>query len=77
MCALTSAKVVGYIEQREMADKNIISGKFKSMLLDIFSKYYPEHETWEVDKSKVVSYKRKVRENTDQMKIYIRNLLGL
>ena len=77
LCALTSAKVVGYIEQREMADKNIISGKFKSMLLDIFSKYYPEHETWEVDKSKVVSYKRKVRENTDQMKIYIRNLLGL
>jgi len=71
LCALTSAQVVGYIEQREGPDRRTVSGKFRSLLMDVFGESYPEYEAWEVDRDKVASYKRRVRANTDALRAQI------
>lgn len=75
LCALTSAEQVGYIEQREM-DGKTVSGKFRSMLIDIFGQNYPENMFWKVDRDAVAAYKGKVRANTDQMRSRIAALLA-
>ncbi len=67
LCALTSADEVSYIEQRELGDQNLVSGKFRSMLLDIFGQTFPERIPWKVDRERVAIYKAKVRRNTDAM----------
>ena len=75
LCALTSADEVAYIEQREMADRKTASGKFRSMLIDIFDRTYPENVAWTVDRDRVAAYKAKVRINTDAMRARIAELL--
>lgn len=75
LCALTSAEQVGYIEQREM-DGKTVSGKFRSMLIDIFGHNYPENMFWKVDRDAVTAYKAKVRANTDEMRTRIATLLA-
>jgi hypothetical protein len=67
LCALTSAEVVAYAEQRESADKSLSSGKFRSMLMDVFGEDLPENVAWKVDRDRVAAYKAKVRRNTDAM----------
>lgn len=76
LCALTSAREVGYIEQREMGERTLASGKFRSMLLDIFGQTFPESLFWNVDRDRVASYKAKVRANTDVMAHRIAGLLA-
>lgn len=67
LCALTSASVVSYTEQRGRGG-DIVSGKFKSMLLDIFGKHYPENVQWQVDRLAVMNYRDKVMNNIEQLK---------
>ena len=76
LCALTSAEEVSYIEQREMGDRNMASGKFRSMLIDIFDQTFPESIAWKVDRDRVAAYKAKVRENTDAMHTRLTQLLA-
>jgi len=64
LCALTSAKTFSYEEQREFADA-AVSGKFRSMFLDVFGESYPEHQTVVVDRDAVIRYKQFVRENIE------------
>ena len=76
LCAFTSADVVSYVEQREGGNDNAIqSGKFKSLLLDVFGEVYPEGAPWKVNRTKVMQYKQKVRSNTDLMRKHIQELL--
>lgn len=75
LCALTAAEQVGYVEQREM-DGKTVSGKFRSMLIDIFGHTYPENIFWKVDRDAVAAYKAKVRANTDAMRADIAKLLA-
>ncbi|MFM9862418.1 MAG: hypothetical protein ACKVRO_02325 [Micropepsaceae bacterium] len=75
LCALTAAEQVGYVEQREM-DGKTVSGKFRSMLVDIFGHTYPENIFWKVDRDAVTAYKAKVRANTDAMRADIAKLLA-
>ncbi len=75
LCALTAAEQVGYVEQREM-DGKTVSGKFRSMLIDIFGHTYPENIFWKVDRDTVAAYKAKVRANTDAMRAEIAKLLA-
>jgi hypothetical protein len=56
LCALTSAELVAYVEQGG-ADGQEASGKFRSMLYDVFARTYPENMWWRVDREKVVRYK--------------------
>ncbi|MCE9522223.1 MAG: class I SAM-dependent methyltransferase [Alphaproteobacteria bacterium] len=76
LCALTAAEEVSYIEQREMGDRNLASGKFRSMLVDIFGQAFPESIAWKVDRDRVAAYKAKVRSNTDAMRIRMAQLLA-
>ncbi len=76
LCALTSASQVAYVEQREMGDRSFTSGKFRSMLLDIFGQTFPESLFWKVDRDRVAAYKAKVRANTDEMRTRLAELLA-
>lgn len=75
LCALTSARQVAYIEQRETASGES-SGKFDAMLLDVFGRRFAENRLWEVDRSAVRRYKEKVRENVGQLRRSLRDLLS-
>ena len=62
LCALTSAELAAYTEQpSEQPDIN--SGKFRSMLIDIFGRSYPEKQFFMVDRDAVKSYKARVHRN--------------
>ncbi|MGH6692254.1 MAG: hypothetical protein ACREF4_16415 [Gammaproteobacteria bacterium] len=65
LCALTSAEEVGYKEQRESGDPAMASGKFRSLLIDVFGQSYPEGALWQVDRDKVAAYKADVRRKTE------------
>lgn len=75
LCALTSAEQVGYKEQREESSGKVASGKFRSLLLDVFSRCYPEEVLWPVDRDAVARYKVQVRRNTDELKAQVAELL--
>jgi hypothetical protein len=64
--ALTSAEEVGYREQRKLAGAGA-SGKFRSMLLDIFGRDYPEETMWPVDRAAVIAYKTQVARNIEAL----------
>jgi hypothetical protein len=74
LCALTSAEEVAYAEQREMAPGEV-SGKFRSMLYDIFGRTYPEGRLWRVDRPKVVAYKQQVAANVTLLRRHIAEAL--
>ncbi|MBW7969476.1 methyltransferase domain-containing protein [Bradyrhizobium sp. BR 10289] len=62
LCALTSAETVAYSEQ-PAGDTEIVSGKFRSMLIDIFGRTYPEKALFAVDRDAVSRYKVRVHGN--------------
>ena len=53
LCALTSAELVAYAEQPSKQMPDIVSGKFRSMLIDIFGRSYPEKKFFIVDRDAV------------------------
>jgi hypothetical protein len=76
LCALTSAEQVAYQEQREAADGQAMSGKFRSMLYDVFGRAYAENAAFDVDRAAVVAYKAKVAANMEALRAQIASLLG-
>jgi len=62
LCALTSAADVAYSEQ-PADDGASLSGKYRSMLIDIFGRTYPDETFFDVDRDAVVRYKKRVRRN--------------
>ncbi|OGQ94629.1 MAG: hypothetical protein A2521_06305 [Deltaproteobacteria bacterium RIFOXYD12_FULL_57_12] len=77
LCALTSAERVAYREQRETGDASVHSGKFRSMLMDVFGRNFPEEVLWEVDRDAVCTYKVKVAQRTMKMKEHFARLLAV
>jgi len=67
LCAMTSAEEVAFQEQRE-AGPGLVSGKFASMLVDVFGRTFPENKFWSVDRSAVMKYREKIGENTELLK---------
>jgi hypothetical protein len=63
LCAFTSAETVAYQEQPAGGGTAIVSGKFRSMLIDIFGRTYPEKTYFAVDRDAVARYKKRVRGN--------------
>lgn len=76
LCALTSAREVEYAEQREQGGSDEVSGKFGSMLLDIFGRTWPENTPWTVDRARVVAYKEQVAANVAGLRRYIAETLA-
>jgi hypothetical protein len=75
LCALTSAREVAYAEQRGFLDSDEVSGKFRSLLLDIFGVEKPEGEFWPVDRSAVRAYKRLVTQRIAMLRSDIHRFL--
>jgi hypothetical protein len=75
LCALTSAEEVSFLEQR---DKNsgLVSGKFRSIMLDVFGRTFPENKFWSVDRSSVMKYREKVLENIKSVGAVLNGVLG-
>ena len=75
LCALTSAEEVRYQEQAEMGSE-CMSGKFRSMFLDVFGKTPEPGEWFKVDRRDVKLYKSSVYSKTELMREYIWNSMG-
>jgi hypothetical protein len=63
LCAFTSAEAVAYQEQPAGGGTAIVSGKFRSMLMDVFGRTYPESSYFAVDRDAVARYKKRVHGN--------------
>jgi hypothetical protein len=63
LCALTAAELVAYAEQPSEQMPDIVSGTFRSMLIDIFGRSYPEKQFFMVDRDAVRRYKARVHRN--------------
>ena len=76
LCALTSAEEVAYREQRPPGARGEPSGKFRSLLLDVFGVEKPEGQFWSVDRAAVAAYKARVAENVEDARRTIARLLA-
>jgi len=70
LCALTSAEMAAYAEQPADVPGGV-SGKFRSMLIDIFGRSFPEKKFFLVDRDAVVRYKARVHANVGQLRARI------
>lgn len=68
LCALTSAETVAYAEEASGHMPGIVSGKFRSMLVDVFGRTYPERQFFMVDRDAVTRYKSRVHANVAEMR---------
>jgi hypothetical protein len=75
LCALTSAQAVSYREQPAGGGSAIVSGKFRSMLIDIFGRSYPEDAFFAVDRDAVVRYKARVHSNVGKVATCLQQIL--
>jgi hypothetical protein len=75
LCALTSAAEVAYAEQTECEGAGV-SGKFRSLLLDIFGRELPPQRLWRVDRAAVITYKENVKRNIAALREEIERLLA-
>ena len=67
LCALTSAELAAYAEQPSADMPGIVSGKFRSMLIDIFGRSFAEKKFFMVDRDAVARYKARVHGNVAQV----------
>jgi hypothetical protein len=75
LCALTSAEMAAYAEQPSAQMPGITSGSFRSTLIDIFGRSYPEQEFFLVDRDAVRRYKARVHRNVAMVAERIDNIL--
>jgi hypothetical protein len=75
LCALTSAAEVCYTEQPSGGQPSILSGKFRSMLIDIFGRTYPERVFFTVDRDAVTRYKTRVHGNVATLRTQLESVL--
>jgi len=63
LCALTSAELAAYAESSAADMPGAAAGHFRSMLIDIFGRSYPEKEFFLVDRDAVTRYKARIHRN--------------
>ena len=63
LCALTAAETAAYAEAPSAQAGGIVSGTFRSMLIDIFGRSYPERQFFLVERDAVARYKARVHHN--------------
>lgn len=77
LCAFTSAEKARYSEQREFPGApDMVSGKFGSMLLDVFGERYAEDEWFSIDRGRVAAYRDRVRAGVGRLKTAIETALA-
>ncbi|MGE5149028.1 MAG: hypothetical protein ACM3II_02810 [Rhodospirillaceae bacterium] len=62
LCGLTSAELAAYAEIPSQ-QPHLSAGQFRSMLIDVFGRAYPEKKFFLVDRDAVVRYKARVHRN--------------
>jgi hypothetical protein len=62
LCALTSAELAAYAETPAQ-QPDLASGQFRSMLIDVFGRAYPEKKFFMVDRDAVSRYKPRIHRN--------------
>ncbi len=75
LCALTAAENVAYAEQPSAQMPGIVSGEFRSMLIDIFGRSYPENQFFAIDRDAVRRYKARVHRNVAAVRERINSIL--
>jgi hypothetical protein len=63
LCALTSAEFAAFSDEPTEQMPGVASGAFRSMLMDIFGRSYPEKQSFMVDRDAVRRYKARVHRN--------------
>ncbi len=76
LCAMTSADRVGYREQREDGTGNV-SGKFRSLLIDVLGRARPEGTMFRVDRAAIQQYRAMVLEKVEFMSSIFRGFSAL
>jgi len=76
LCALTSAERVAYQEQREDASGKD-SGRFRSLLIDVFGRTFPESGIFEVQRDAVAAYRARSMRVMSGMPELFNQLLGI
>jgi hypothetical protein len=76
LCALTSAETVAYREQRDLSYRpELAAGKFRSMLLDVFGRHFPEEAFFPVNRDFVARYKDLVDRNIQTLRSTLRSMI--
>jgi len=75
LCALTSAELVAYAEPPSEQMPGVVSGTFRSMLIDVFGRSYPEQQFFMVDRDAVRRYKARVHRNVARVAETIDSIL--
>jgi Flp pilus assembly protein TadD len=73
LCALTSADRVAYTEQRDASGKH--SGKYRSLLIDIFGRTWPESNLFEFPREAVAAYRARTMRVMSEMPLVFNQLL--
>jgi len=74
LCALTSAELAAYAEM-PARQPDLAAGQFRSMLIDIFGRSYPEQKFFMVDRDAVIRYKARVHRNVAKVGARIGSIL--
>jgi len=75
LCALTSAELAAYAEQPSAEMPGVVSGKYRSMLIDVFGRSFDEKKFFMVDRDAVARYKARVHGNVGRVRERIEAVL--
>jgi hypothetical protein len=75
LCGLAAAETAAYAEPRSVETPGAASGEFRSMLIDIFGRSYPEGEFFLVDRDAVARYRARVHRHVATLRARIEALL--
>lgn len=76
LCALTSAQTVSYSEQHESSETSAASGKFRSLLMDVFGRHYAEDTPFAVDRAAVLAYRNRVQQACTELQKHLQKRLN-
>lgn len=66
LCALTSADLAAYAEMPAQ-QPDLSTGQFRSMLIDVFGRTWPQQKFFLVDRDAVIRYKTRVHQNVSKI----------
>jgi hypothetical protein len=75
LCALAAAETAAWCETPDSRLPGLPSGEFRSLLIDVFGRSFPEKDFFLVDRDAVMRYKARVRANVAAMRETIAGLI--
>jgi hypothetical protein len=76
LCALTAADYAAYAEAPAGNMPDMRSGTFRSLLVDVFGRGYPEKQFFMVDRDAVARYKARVHRNVAEIRLRVEMALA-